>query len=157
MTRRGKLVALAFVAIAAVPVVVLAADARARQRLAIRLELDVPEEAKVWTFSEERVPSSAKPLARLEDRLFAAEYSPSSDGCAVVAYDLDTRKELWRTQLRGLGPMLHSKYRNAVNLSVVEGVVVACAEESGGRYVECLSPRTGRVLYHRVLGPRDSR
>ena len=46
--------------------------------------------------------------------LYRAEFHPHASGCAVAAYDLKVRRQLWRSELRGLGPVDHSKYFNAV-------------------------------------------
>jgi outer membrane protein assembly factor BamB len=91
------------------------------------------------------------PIVELDRRIFVAHYTSYTNGCSVAAYDAGSGAQLWTTTLQGLGPVEHSKYRNRVSLEVVEGVVVVSGEESAGRYVEVLAPRSGRLLYHRVL------
>ena len=80
--------------------------------------------------------------------LYLADYSPISTGCAVVAYDLKARRELWRTELEGIGGVSHSKYHNRVTIGLVSDgkVVVVCGDEGSGRYVERLNARTGEDL-----------
>jgi hypothetical protein len=80
--------------------------------------------------------------------LFLADYDPRSTGCAVVAYDLKARKELWRTELEGIGGVSLSKYHNRVTISLASdgNVVVVCGDEASGRYVERLNARTGKDL-----------
>jgi len=58
----------------------------------------------------------------------------------VVAIDRSTGKTLWKTDLKGLGPIAHSKYRNAVRLEVLDGdAIQVFGKESSGRYVEIVS------------------
>src|ERR1017187_5248944 len=53
------------------------------------------------------------------DVLVYAAFHPSSTECAVVAYDLKNRKQLWKANLQGLGPISHFRYSNAVNLEII--------------------------------------
>jgi hypothetical protein len=86
------------------------------------------------------------------DVLYYADFSSSSSGCAVVAYDLKARKRLWRTNLKGLGPIDHSKYFNAVRMEPVDGQVLAVyGKESAGRYVEFVSLKTGKTVGHKLF------
>lgn len=55
-------------------------------------------------------------FTRWNDTLFIAEYSPIASGCAVVALDLKTGSQLWRTPLQGNSPAAHSRYWNSVNI-----------------------------------------
>lgn len=82
--------------------------------------------------------------------LFFPEYRSNASGCTLVAYDLKAGKELWRTALRGLGSVEHSKYRNEVDLTAAGGVVTVYGRESSGRYVERVDAKTGRSLEHRT-------
>jgi hypothetical protein len=89
------------------------------------------------------------PIARKEEVLVVAEHGPISSGCALAAHDLVTGKLLWRRHLIGIGPTAHSKYRNRVNLEIVDGFVVARGEESHGNYVEVLEVETGVRVWHK--------
>ncbi len=85
------------------------------------------------------------------DLFVYAEFTTSSSGCTVIASDLKTRKQLWAVPLEGLGPIAHKSYRNRVSLSIVYGVVNIYGWESGGKYLELLDLKTGKVLGHRVF------
>jgi hypothetical protein len=69
----------------------------------------------------------------------------------VVAVDLKTGKRLWKTNLQGLGPIAHTKYRNRVIIEVDDRRVTVYGNESSGRYVEQLDPRTGKTLANKKL------
>jgi hypothetical protein len=86
--------------------------------------------------------------------LYFADFDPIQSGCAVVAYDLGTGKESWRTELQGIGLVDHSKYRNSVNLELADGAVCVRGYESFGNYVEILDANTGKMVAHRVFKPR---
>src|SRR5262249_48755817 len=79
------------------------------------------------------------------DVLYWADFCPSSSGCTLIAIDLTNRKELWKTELRGLGAVDHSKYHNAVNLDLDRDTVRVFGKESYGRYVEYVHCRTGKT------------
>jgi hypothetical protein len=87
--------------------------------------------------------------------LYRAEYDSMSSGCTIVAFDLKAGKELWKSTLRGLGPIDHSKYRNRVHIEKVDDAVFAVyGNESAGKYVELVEYKTGRTLGHKVF-PRE--
>ncbi len=83
--------------------------------------------------------------------LYVARYSDISNGCTVHAFDARAGVVRWTTPLRGLGPVAHSEYLNAVELRLVGGRAVAFGWESAGRYVEALDPSTGAVTYHALV------
>jgi len=84
--------------------------------------------------------------------LYCAEYHYMSTGCAIVAFDLKARKRLWKADLKGLGPIDHSKYRNLVRLERVDDTVFAVyGQESAGRYVEFVEYKTGSTLGHKIF------
>jgi hypothetical protein len=88
--------------------------------------------------------------------LYFAEYSSASMGCTVVAYDLTTGKEQWRTKLHQAQPLGHSAYRNLVSVRIStkgEGgeaaggaAIVITGKESYCDYVEVLDRKTGESL-----------
>jgi len=83
---------------------------------------------------------------------YRAEFHPHSSGCAVMACDLKSGGPLWRSQLKGLGPIDHSKYFNAVRVEPVDGQVLAVyGQESARRYVEIISLKTGKTLGHKLF------
>lgn len=89
----------------------------------------------------------------LGDRLYYAEFHPSSSGGKVVAVDLTTGKKLWTSPLKALGSVQHSAYRNLMNLDVNDEVVTVWGNESLGRYVEFKSAATGETLGNKVFPP----
>jgi len=85
-----------------------------------------------------------------DDILYYADLDPICSGCAVVAHDMRKHKRLWRVQLKGLGPVKHSKYRNAVNISLERDAVCVRGHESAGNYIEFVDLRTGKTVGHKV-------
>jgi hypothetical protein len=85
-----------------------------------------------------------------DDVLYYADYHPSSSGCAVVAFDLRQKKQLWKAQLKGLGGVDHSKYHNAVNLDLEKSAVCVRGQESAGNYIEFVDLRSGKTVGHKV-------
>jgi hypothetical protein len=86
--------------------------------------------------------------------LYYADFSAARSGCAVVAHDLKRGKQLWKVALKGLGPISHFRYHNAINLDVDQGAVRVYGKESAGRYVEFVDLKTGKTVGHKVF-PRE--
>lgn len=92
-----------------------------------------------------------------ESILYYAEYSHSTTGCALVAYDLKTRKELWKTQLEGIGPIRHFRYTNMVVVTVAQGaataplVILVRGSESAGKYIEYVDTKTHKTVGHKIF------
>ena len=87
------------------------------------------------------------------DVLVYAEYHSSSSGCTLVAFDLKNRKQLWKTPLKGLGPIPHFGYTNAVNLEIINNEAVRVfGNEAAGQYVEFVDLNTGKTVGHRKYG-----
>jgi hypothetical protein len=86
------------------------------------------------------------PFVIVGDVLYYSEHSPIASGATIVAVDLKAAKQKWKTHLKGLGPISHSKYRNQVALAVAPDVVTVQSEESSGSYVELVDPATGKTL-----------
>jgi hypothetical protein len=85
------------------------------------------------------------------DVLVYAAFHPSSTGCAVVAYDLKNMKQLWKTDLKGLGPIRHFRYSNSVNLTIINNnAVEVFGKESAGQYLEIVDLKTGKTVGHRT-------
>ena len=83
--------------------------------------------------------------------VYHADYHFMSTGCQVVAMDLKTGKQLWRTTLKGLGPIRHFKYFNAVAMELDDGALRIVGKESQGRYIEFVDLETGKTLGHKVF------
>ncbi len=85
------------------------------------------------------------------DILVYAAFHPNSTGCAVVAYDLKNKKQLWKTSLKGLGPIAHFRYSNSVNLEIVNNDAIRVfGNESAGQYLEIVDLKTGMTVGHRT-------
>lgn len=84
--------------------------------------------------------------------LYYAKFSSASNGCAVVAFDLNQKKELWRTSLKGIGRVNHFGYSNSVRLEVFDDDTLRVfGKESLGRYVEIVNRGTGKTVGHKVF------
>jgi hypothetical protein len=92
-------------------------------------------------------------FTQIGDVVFLAHLNPMCTGCAVEAFDLKQRKQLWMSRLIGNPPQVHSKYRHQVNIMNENGVVVVYGKEDEGRYIEYLDARTGKTVGHKKLPP----
>ncbi len=96
--------------------------------------------------------------------LFFAHFLPTKTGCLIAAYDLDSSKNIWRTELEGIGKVSHEQYSNKVNIylsrrdCMEDGAVFIAGKETYGNYVEVLDRKTGKQLAHRIYkrGLKDS-
>lgn len=88
-----------------------------------------------------------------DDVVYYADFRPTASGCTLVAYDLKAKKERWRTALKALGPIAHSKYSNQVAFEVVGSNIRVFGNESSGRYVEFVDRATGRTRGSHVYAP----
>jgi hypothetical protein len=87
--------------------------------------------------------------------LWHAEYHPSSSGCTLIATDLETGKQLWKSHLKGIGPIDHTKYSNSVILELDKDVIRVWGKEAFGDYLEIVDRKTGKTVGHRVFrGPK---
>jgi hypothetical protein len=84
------------------------------------------------------------------DVLVYADFMASRTGCSIIAYDLKKQKQLWKTALKGLGPIAHFRYSNSVNLEIIKNDVVRVfGNESAGQYLEIVDLKTGKTVGHR--------
>ena len=88
-------------------------------------------------------------LATDGTRLYFADHTANSTGARVLAFDIESGQHHWTTELFGMGPVSHSKYRNAVVMRVESGRLVVSGWESEGKYVEVLDPSNGAPLGNR--------
>jgi hypothetical protein len=58
--------------------------------------------------------------------------------------------ELWKTRLKGLGPIAHKDYRNDVNLGLEKYAVCVRGKEAFGNYIEFVDRKTGKTVGHKV-------
>lgn len=91
-------------------------------------------------------------FAQRDGVLYYTDFHPHSSGCAVVAFDLNSKKQLWRTDLKGLGGIDHSKYFNDVRLDVLDDRTVRVfGQETAGKYVEIVDRVSGKTVGHKVF------
>jgi len=109
------------------------------------LKIRSKEDGKL-IYSYQKYASEHAVFTRWQNMLYVAEYSPVRTGCEVVAVDLKSGKELWRTKLQGIGPITDSKYENLVNIETDGEVIIVAGNEASGRYVEHLDIKTGKFL-----------
>jgi len=87
----------------------------------------------------------------LDDRLYYADFYSGSSGGSIVAFDLKSGKELWKSPLKALGPIEHSAYFNWLNLDANYDVVTIFGYEARGRYFESKDVHSGQTLGHKVF------
>lgn len=127
-----------------------------------KLRVSVPASKHLFRKVSVRVRRQGRTLARfgahsetafviLNDRVLVySVHHAIATGCTLVAVDLKTRKQLWKTPLKGVGPVSHSKYRNRINLKAGPGAAVTVfGWESHGRYLEVVDLKTGKTLTHK--------
>lgn len=83
------------------------------------------------------------------DTLIYASFLTSASGATVIAVDLKTGKELWKTKLKGIGLVMHFAYSNYLNMEADAGTITVFGNESFGRYVEILDTKTGKTVGHK--------
>lgn len=88
------------------------------------------------------------------NRLYFADYSMSKPGGQMVAVNLVTGKEIWRTDLEALGESKnvqgYQRYQNRLNLDVGPDCIIIRGKESSGRYIEVKNIKTGDTIGHRI-------
>ncbi len=104
----------------------------------------------VW----EAYPQSAYQISR--GVIYYTHFSPIASGMTLTAYDLQNKKELWRNELIGMGPISHSRYWNSgAHLSFTEDTLIeVVGKESAGKYIEYVDPSTGKTLVNRSIRSR---
>ena len=86
--------------------------------------------------------------------LYRAEFNPFASGCTIIAWDLKAGKQLWKSQLKGLGPIAHTEYRNRVILDVADGALAIRGHEASGDYLEYVDLKTGKTVGHRIFSKK---
>jgi len=104
----------------------------------------------VWTRRLPALRANSVMFLHRAGKLYTALYSDTSTGCRIFAQDAASGDVLWETQLKGLGPLHHSKYSNLVQMRFVDGRLAVFGNESGGKYVEVLDLDTGQSLPQRT-------
>ncbi len=88
------------------------------------------------------------------DTLVYASFHRSASGATMIGVDLKTGKELWKTHLKGIGPVSHFRYSNLLNMEADGDTVTVFGNESYGKYVEILDTKTGKTVGHKLF-PKD--
>jgi hypothetical protein len=84
-------------------------------------------------------------------KLYYADYSAQATGGEVVAVDLKSRKQLWRTPLQGLGGEGHFNYANQIGIENAVDSIVIWGNESKGRYLEIKRASDGVTVGHHIF------
>ena len=88
------------------------------------------------------------------ERIFVVHFHQIATGAELCALDRESGALLWRERLQGLGSIAHSRYRNEVQLRLIDGDPVVYGRESAGRYIERRDAQTGALRTNEVL-PRE--
>jgi len=100
------------------------------------------ERKEIYSFKAHR----GTVFSRVGSVLYITDYCPIGSGCSVFAYDLETKKELWRSRLQSISHWSHSVYRNAVTIENRGDVLVVRGKEELLKYVEYVDMKTGKTL-----------
>lgn len=116
-----------------------------RNRPAALKKLD-SKGVQLWEFKPESDRTGEGTLLQIDDTVFLACHSAIASGVWIFALDAGTGGLRWKAHPLGAGPILHSKYHNAVGLRWLSDHLVVFGKESAGNYIEVLDPTTGRTL-----------
>jgi len=94
--------------------------------------------------------TSGAVLAADDGRVFVAFYNRATAGCQLGAFDGATGRPLWSIHLDGIGPILHSKYSNRVQMRMVGGNPTVFGSEAR-RYIEQRDAATGALVSHQLF------
>jgi hypothetical protein len=90
-------------------------------------------------------------FTRWKDMLYIADFQHYSQGCKVLAVDLNSGKELWHSRLQGVEFVEISKYYNYINIETDSRCIIVFGNEAHGRYIEQLDINTGQTLANTQL------
>jgi outer membrane protein assembly factor BamB len=85
------------------------------------------------------------------DRLYYGLFNTASNGAEIVAVDLKTGEELWKSPVFGIGMVSHSSYSNALILKADPHAVTIYGNEAGGQYFETEDTNTGVTTTHKIF------
>ncbi len=108
-----------------------------------------PFKVRVLRNGQEACAFNAHPstvLLRKDMTLYVSDFHYMRSGCLVIVFDLEHSKVKWKTALKGIGPVAHSKYQNHVNFKLENDLLVVFGKESQGRYIESLNVETGQAV-----------
>lgn len=104
-----------------------------------------------WTTTLGERQSDAAALAFAGDAVMVVHYRGMATGAEAARLDWETGEVEWAHPLQGVGPVGHSKYRNAVQAELVAGVLHVYGRESFGAYVEHVDVHEGTSLAHALV------
>jgi outer membrane protein assembly factor BamB len=107
----------------------------------------------VWVRHLPNIQANSAALLLDAGQLYAALYLDGATGGHVIALEATSGKVRWAILLEGVGPILHSKYRNRIQMRFINKWLVVFGDESGGKYIEVLDPENGQRLSNRVVQP----
>lgn len=88
-------------------------------------------------------------------RIFVARHSLIATTCTLYAFARRNGRLLWKVTLRGIGPAMHSRWYNRVQLRVLRSNPVVFGHEGPGRsYVEMRNASTGALVSNRKFRMR---
>ena len=119
-----------------------------------------PEDAFAWSDYPLKISEAKKVLYEAKvhggtpfrirgSTLYVTQHNRSANGCALVAIDLETKKQLWQTHLQGIGVVPHFRYSNQVTLDLDGSVAIVYGHESAGKYIEFVDLKTGKTVANR--------
>jgi outer membrane protein assembly factor BamB len=100
----------------------------------------------VWVRHLPNIQANSAALLSKAGKLYGALFFDGATGGYVIALDATSGKTIWEVRLEGIGPILHSKYGNRIQLRFINNWLVVFGKESGGNYIEVLNPTTGQRL-----------
>jgi outer membrane protein assembly factor BamB len=107
----------------------------------------------VWVRSLPDIEANSASLLANAGRLYGALFSDSATGGQVVALDAISGETLWMARIEGIGPKMHSKYGNRIQLRFINNWLVIFGDESGGKYIEVFDSKNGQRLSNRIIRP----
>ncbi len=89
-------------------------------------------------------------LAPQRNLILFVAYDSWSNGATLEAYSTSTGGLMWKTLLKGVGNIDHSKYSNRVQMRLEPPhYAIVFGNEMAGRYTEIVDTRTGQTVAHR--------
>ncbi len=101
---------------------------------------------RIWGYDRTTTWAGGAAMIADDKLLYVAQFDRIASGCTVVAYQLNSGAIAWHRPLIGLGPIVHSKYRNHVQLQLIGSNLRVFGWETSGRYIEDVQRSTGYVV-----------
>lgn len=94
----------------------------------------------IW-YRQDRSHLTHAALAQWGETLIVARFGRITSGCVLEAYEIDSGVQEWTVALEGLGPIDHSRYTNAVQVSRQGDHLFVFGHEAAGKYIEVVDVR----------------